>query len=227
MDRIRVAVRSSGAISMPGQMDTYLNVLGREALSHHVIKVWGSAFTTRAIAFRLETGMQMERAPIGVAVLKMVNAKSAGVTLTVLPTTGDTSKIVVEGNWGLGESVVSGEVNPDCFLIDKETKEIQSTVNLKKKMVVYRSSGTATTEVPKEMQLQPCVEKHELKEIARIAQDVETHFSQPQDMEWVLDLDLPFPDNIFWVQTRPAKFSKKKESESEYLAELMTRVFKT
>jgi pyruvate,water dikinase len=71
------------------------------------------------------------------------------------------------------------------------------------------------------------VETHELKEIARIAQDVETHFSQPQDMEWVLDLDLPFPDNIFWVQTRPAKFSKKKESESEYLAELMTRVFKT
>lgn len=227
MDRIRVAVRSSGAISMPGQMETYLNVLGREALSRHVIKVWGSAFTTRAIAFRLETGMEMERAPIGVAVLKMVNAKSAGVTLTVLPTTGDTSKIVVEGNWGLGESVVSGEVNPDHFLIDKETRKIESTVNLKKKMVVYRSSGTSTAEVPREMQLQPCLEAQELEEIARIAQDAETHFRRPQDMEWVVDLNLPFPENIFWVQTRPAKFAKKKESESEYLAELMTRVFKT
>jgi pyruvate,water dikinase len=226
MDRVRVAVRSSGAVSMPGQMESFLNVLGKDEVSNHVIKVWGSAFTTRAIAFRIEKGMEMERAPIGVAVLKMVNAKSAGVVLTVLPTTGDTTKVVVEGNWGLGESVVSGEVNPDHFLVDKETKDIESTINEKTKMVVYRSSGTATTDVPGDMQNQACLSKEELLEIVRVSLDVEKHFNAPQDMEWVVDFDLPFPQNIFWVQARPAKFTKKKEDDAEYIAELMTRVFK-
>jgi pyruvate,water dikinase len=226
MDRVRVAVRSSGAVSMPGQMESFLNVLGKDEVSNHVIKVWGSAFTTRAIAFRIEKGMEMERAPIGVAVLKMVNAKSAGVVLTVLPTTGDITKVVVEGNWGLGESVVSGEVNPDHFLVDKETKDIESTINEKTKMVVYRSSGTATTDVPGDMQNQACLSKEELLEIVRVSLDVEKHFNTPQDMEWVVDFDLPFPQNIFWVQARPAKFTKKKEDDAEYIAELMTRVFK-
>jgi pyruvate,water dikinase len=226
MDRVQVAVRSSGAVSMPGQMETFLNVSGRNAVSNHVIKVWGSAFTARAIAFRIEKGMEMERAPIGVAVLKMVNAKSAGVVLTVLPTTGDTSKVVVEGNWGLGESVVSGEVNPDHFLVDKGTKAIECNVSCKKKMVVYQSSGIATTDVPREMQDQPCLSQDEILEIVRVSLDAERHFNTPQDMEWVVDLDLPFPENIFWVQARPAKFSKKKEDEAEYIAELMTRVFK-
>jgi pyruvate,water dikinase len=226
MDRVRVAVRSSGAVSMPGQMESFLNVLGKDEVSNHVIKVWGSAFTTRAIAFRIEKGMEMERAPIGVAVLKMVNAKSAGVVLTVLPTTGDTTKVVVEGNWGLGESVVSGEVNPDHFLVDKETRDIESTINEKTKMVVYRSSGTATTDVPGDMQNQACLSKEELLEIVRVSLDVEKHFNTPQDMEWVVDFDLPFPQNIFWVQARPAKFTQRKEDDAEYIAELMTRVFK-
>jgi pyruvate,water dikinase len=226
MDRVRVAVRSSGAVSMPGQMETFLNVLGKEDLCTHVIKVWGSAFTARAIAFRLEKGLEMERAPIGVAVLKMVNAKSAGVVLTVLPTTGDLSKVVVEGNWGLGESVVSGEVNPDHFLVDKESREVESTINRKTRMVVHRRSGTAMTDVPLDMQLQPCITGEELLEIVRVALDVEGHFKKPQDMEWVLDSDLSLPRSLYWVQARPAKYTEKKKDESEYIAELMTRVFK-
>jgi pyruvate,water dikinase len=133
----------------------------------------------------------------------------------------------VEGNWGLGESVVSGEVNPDRFLFDKETKDLESSINRKTQMVVYRSSGIAMTDVPPDMQDQPCVCKEELLEILRISLDVENHFNMPQDMEWVVDLDLPFPENLYWVQARPAKFTKKREDESEYLAELMTRVFKT
>ena len=211
IDRVRVAVRSSGAVSLPGQTETYLNVLGSEALSNHVIKVWGSTFTARAIAFRLENGLDIERAPIGVAVLKMVNAKSAGVVLTVLPTTGDTSKVVVEGNWGLGESVVSGKVTPDHFLVDKETLVIESTVNRKAKMVIYRSSGTVVADVPQDMQNQPCLSKEEVLEIARISLEVEKHFNTPQEMEWAVDLDLPFPQNVFWVQARPAEFPGKKQ----------------
>lgn len=226
IDSVPVAVRSSGAVSMPGQMETYLNVKGAKDLIRKVVKVWASAFTTRAIAFRLEKNMEMEKAPIGVAVLKMVNAKCAGVCLTVLPTTGDTSKIVVEGNWGLGESVVSGEITPDQFIVEKGSGEYHCTIGEKNKMVCYSPSGTCLTDVPKEMRRKVCLEENELQEIVRVSKGVEGHFNVPQDMEWVLDTDLPFPQNLFWVQTRPAKYTKQKKDDAEYLAELMTRIFK-
>ncbi|MFH0789197.1 MAG: PEP/pyruvate-binding domain-containing protein, partial [Pseudomonadota bacterium] len=151
-EELSVAVRSSGAVSMPGQMESYLNVRWKESVVQKVIQVWGSAFTTRAIAFRLEKGMAMDKAPIGIAVLKMVEAKSAGVVLTVLPTIGDMSKVVVEGNWGLGESVVSGEINPDQFIVDKDSGLVESTINRKTKMVIYQASGTITADIPEEIQ---------------------------------------------------------------------------
>ena len=223
---LSVAVRSSGAVSMPGQMESYLNVRWKESVLQKVIQVWGSAFTTRAIAFRLEKGMAMEKAPIGIAVLKMVEAKSAGVVLTVLPTIGDLSKVIVEGNWGLGESVVSGEINPDQFIVDKGDGTVEITVNRKTKMVVYHEGGTISTQVPEEIQDKPCVDPEELKEIVRIAKKVEAHFQCPQDMEWVLDRYQAIPENLYWVQARPAKYAKVKEKEAEYLAELMTRMFK-
>jgi pyruvate,water dikinase len=223
---VPVATRSSGAVSMPGQMETYLNVCGKKDLVKKVIQVWGSAFTTRAIAFRLENNMELDKAPIGVAVLKMINARCAGVTLTVLPTTGDLNKVVVEGNWGLGESVVSGEITPDSYIVDKQSGETETTINKKTKMVVFKTSGIRITKVPTELQEKGCLEKQELDEIVRIAKDVEAYFDMPQDMEWVFDSDLSFPENLYWVQTRPAKYAQKKESQDEYLAELMTRVFK-
>ena len=79
--------------------------------------------------------------------------------------------------------------------------------------------------MPKDMQCRPCLEPEELQEIARIAKQAESHFNLPQDMEWVIDQDLGFPENVLWVQARPAKYSKK-ENEAEYLAELMSRIFK-
>jgi pyruvate,water dikinase len=156
----------------------------------------------------------------------MVEAKSAGVVLTVLPTVGDMSKVVVEGNWGLGESVVSGDINPDQFIVDKESGCVECTVNRKTKMIVYKDAGTAMTDVPEDLQGKSCVDEQELKEIVRIATQVESHFNCPQDMEWVLECSGCCPDNLYWVQARPAKYSKVKEKEAEYLAELMTRMFK-
>ncbi len=225
-ENLAVAVRSSGAVSMPGQMETYLNVTGENELMNKIIRVWGSAFTTRAIAFRLETGMEIAKAPIGIAVLKMINAKCAGVVLTVVPITGDTTRLMVEGNWGLGESVVSGDITPDQFIVEKASGACERTINVKTKMVCYHAMGTRVSDVPKHLQREPCLSSDELEEIARISKSVEAHFNVPQDMEWVIDSDLPFPDNVFWVQTRPAKYVKKKTDDSEYLAELMSRVFK-
>jgi len=214
-------------VSMPGQMESYLNVQGEADVVRKVVEVWESSFNTRAIAFRLEKGMPVATAPIGVAVLKMVNAKSAGVVLTVAPTTGDLDRVVIEGNWGLGESVVSGEMNPDNYIIDKQSRAIDKTINTKTLWVNANGRGTTTSEVPAELRDLPCLEDDEILEIVRIALHVEDHFGVPQDMEWVVDKDLPFPDCIIWVQARPAKYTPKKAgADTEYLLDQMAQLFR-
>lgn len=223
---LSVAVRSSGAVSMPGQMETYLHVRGSAEVARRVLEVWESTFNTRAIAFRLEKGMPVDKAPIGVAVIKMVNARSAGVVLTVIPTTGDVDQAVIEGNWGLGESVVSGDITPDNFIVNKASLAIEHKVNKKTKWVVSTGNGTAKADVPRHLQDLPCLKDEEIRELVRIALDVERHFGMPQDMEWVIDRDLPFPKNVIWVQARAAKFTaKRKEADADYIVDQMTRLF--
>ena len=143
------AVRSCGAVSMPGQMETYLNVKGESEIIRHVKRVWASAFTTRAIVFRIHNNMPISWAPIGIAVIMMIEAKSAGVILTVLPSAGDLERAIVEGNFGLGESVVSGEITPDSFIVNKKDMCVESrSIGEKTKMVVYGESGTTVEDVP-------------------------------------------------------------------------------
>ena len=222
-----VAVRSSGIVSMPGQMDTYLNVIGEDSVIEHIKKVWSSAYTVRAMMYRIEKGLPVEWAPIGVAVMMLVDAQAAGVVLTVLPTTGDTTKIVIEGNWGLGESVVSGEITPDSFTIEKDDLQIAARmVTCKQGMVIREASGTKYVPVPAELQSEPCLGDAELVAIAETARAVEKHFGVPQDMEWVVDKNLPFPENIFWVQARPAKFTRADKSKDvDYIINLMVGMF--
>jgi pyruvate, water dikinase len=225
-ENLAVAVRSSGAISMPGQMETYLNVCGAQDVVAKIIAVWASSFNNRAIAFRLERELPVEKAPIGVAVLSLVEARSAGVVLTLVPTTGALDKVVIEGNWGLGESVVSGEVNPDNFMVDKSTLAIEKKLSVKTRCVVRSGDGTAMVDVPAEKQTQACLNDDEILEITRIAKQTESYFGVAQDMEWVVDENLSFPENIIWVQTRPAKSSARSEEEEiDYLLDQMTRFF--
>jgi pyruvate,water dikinase len=222
-----VAVRSSGAVSMPGQMETYLHVRGAGDVARRVREVWESTFNTRAIAFRLEKGMPAEKAPIGVAVIRMVNAKSAGVILTVVPTTGDLEHAVIEGNWGLGESVVSGDITPDNFIVNKSTLAIERNVSRKTRWVVSTESGTTKADVPPHLQNAPCLEDREIHELVRVALNVENHFGAPQDMEWVIDHDLPFPENVIWVQARGAKYvAPRKDADNNYILDQMARLFR-
>lgn len=226
LDDLPVAVRSSGAVSMPGQMETYLNVRGADHVIERLVEVWESTFGTRAIAFRLEKGLPVDRAPIGVAIIKMVNAKSAGVILTVIPTTGDTDHVVIEGNWGLGESVVSGDITPDNFIIHKETGIVESQIAAKTKQVVSNGKGTAKVDVPVELQNAPCLDESEIKELVAISRNVENYFGCPQDMEWVVDKDMAFPQNVYWVQARPAKYTPKaKDADVDYLIGKMSQLF--
>jgi len=222
------AVRSSGAVSMPGQMETYLNVRGTSEIIRNVKKVWASAFTTRAIVFRIQNKMAISWAPIGIAVIMMIEAKSAGVILTVLPSAGDLDRAIVEGNFGLGESVVSGEITPDSFIIHKNDMCIESrSVAEKTKMVAYADCGTGVQDIPENLKNTTCLDDNEILEIVRIAKDVEKHFGAPQDMEWVIDQRFSFPENIFWVQARGAKYTKKEAGkDEEYVIDLMLQLFR-
>ena len=116
---VKVAVRSAGPASHPGQYDTFLNVQGEDDVLRNIVKVWASTFNARSLAARARKRLPLDRDPIGVCVLQMVNARAAGVMFTAEPTTADTSRLTLEGSWGLGESVVSGSVNPDVWLVDR------------------------------------------------------------------------------------------------------------
>lgn len=222
---VAVAVRSSGPVSLPGQFETYLNVRGAGEVVRHVVRVWGSTFTTQAVAYRWQKGLAVESSPIGVAVLKMVNARSAGVAFTKHPTTGDDSQIVIEGAWGLGESVVGGGVAPDRFVIDKRAmRVIDRQINPKTRQVVYLEHGTGVVDVPPAQQAAPCLAEEELLLLARLAKTVEDYYGLPQDIEWAIDRDLAPPDNVFLVQTRPVTATKeKKASSTEQIINMMLR----
>jgi len=222
-----VSVRSAGTESRPGMFETYLNVRGIEDVLEKVKNVWASAYTTRAVAFRINKGFPVLGDELGVAILKMVNARASGIAFTVDPVTGDDSKIILEANWGLGEGVVSGVESVDGFVVDKESLDISTRyVGKKFKCVVYTENGADWADVPEDMQAKPCISDEEIIEISRVAKSTEKRLECAQDMEWAVDKDLSFPESIFWLQTRPAKVaSKTPKSVSERLTDRLVGAF--
>ena len=207
-----VAVRSSATAedlpdaSFAGQQETYLNVRGGDELIKNTVKCWSSLFTPRAIFYRSEKGFAHEKVFISVGVQKMVNSTSAGVIFTINPVTGDPSQIVIEGNYGLGESVVSGTVTPDDFVVDKSTLKIIERRIAKKTVQYLRDPNTGKTvhvDVPIEKQEQPCLNDEEILKLAELAKRIEQHYGKTQDIEWAIDRDISYPNNIFIVQSRP------------------------
>jgi pyruvate,water dikinase len=215
LENVPVAVRSSGPVSMPGQFDTFLNVRGEKDLMEKIIRVWASSFNARAMAYRLQRGMALESSPIGVAVLKMVNAKSSGVMFTLDPINGDRSRIFIEGSWGLGESLVSGQVTPDKYILDKVTLELsQKNICRKVMEMIYGPEGSIVSrDIEEERQNAPCLTPDEILELAKLGKRLEKHYGAPQDIEWAVDQNLPFPQNIFILQTRPETIWSKKTAK--------------
>jgi pyruvate,water dikinase len=207
-----VAVRSSATAedlpdaSFAGQQETFLNTRGTTELIKNTIKCWSSLFTPRAIFYRTEKGFKHENVLISVGIQKMVNSKSAGVMFTINPVTGEQNQIIIEGNWGLGESVVSGAVTPDHFEIDKNTLKILAR-NITKKPIEYirdpKTGKTIHAKVPPNRQETPCVTDQEIQKLAELAKRIDQHYGKPQDIEWAIDHDTKFPENVYIVQSRP------------------------
>ncbi len=221
-----VAVRSSATAedlpdaSFAGQQETFLNVKGVADLLDKVVKCWSSLFTPRAIFYRNEKGFAHEKVFISVGVQKMVNSRAAGVMFTINPVTGDPDEIVIEGNFGLGETVVSGVVTPDDYIVDKKSVTIKERRMARKTIQYLRDPKTGKTvhlDVPEDKQKAPCVTDEEVLKLAEIANLIEKHYGKPMDIEWAIDQDLSFPESMFIVQARPETVwgSKPMETQTE------------
>jgi pyruvate,water dikinase len=221
---VAVSTRSAGTVSHPGQYETYLNVIGGSNLVDKIKKVWASTFNPRSLAFRSRQGIPLESDPIGVAVLKMVKACAAGIIFTADPNTGDTARMIIEANWGLGESVVSGESTPDVYILDKESLEIRERkLGPKSRYVTFKEVGVTEEETPPDKSSSFCLSDEEAKEIGKLGKILENHFGVPQDAEWAIDEDLPFPENVILLQTRAEVIAQKKSPVDQIVDLMLSR----
>ncbi len=221
---VSVAVRSSATAedlpdaSFAGQQETYLNVKGADELIEKTIKCWSSLFTPRAIFYRTKKGFKHEEVLISVGVQKMVNARSAGVMFTINPVTGYKNQVIIEGTWGLGETVVSGAETPDHYVVDKQTLKIIERKIAQKTVEYVRNEETGKTEhadVPLERQEKPCVTDEEIRKLAQLGIQIDEHYGKPQDIEWAIERDLTFPENMLIVQSRPETVWSTRKQEEE------------
>jgi pyruvate,water dikinase len=224
VDMLPVAVRSSATAedlptaSFAGQQDTYLWVIGADQVIQKVRNCWASLFTPRAISYRIKNHFPHEKVLISVGVQKMVNSRAAGVMFTLNPTNGDISKVVIEGSWGLGETVVSGSVNPDKFVVDKVMLEInERAISAKHIECIYdiEKGEVVNADVEADMQCTCCLGDLEIKELVKTAKIIESHYGRAMDIEWAIDKDFSFPQNIFIVQARPETVWSRRRTESK------------
>lgn len=222
-----VAVRSSATAedlpdsSFAGQQETFLNVRGNKNLLEKTVKCWSSLFTPRAIFYRTEKGYNHRDVLISVAVQKMVDSKAAGVIFTINPVTGKLDQVVIDANWGLGESIVSGSVIPDNYIVEKSTLKVIDRKITKKTVEYIRDpiqGGTIHSSVPIERQEIACLTDEEIVKIAQLAIRIEEHYGgSPQDIEWAIDRNQSFPENVFIVQSRPETIWSQKAAKPKAL----------
>lgn len=210
-----LAVRSSATTedaadaSFAGLQDTYLWVIGAEEILQKIRSCWASLYSVPSIAYRRKHGLPERGVAMAVVVQGMVNARKAGVMFTRSPQTGDRSVVTIEGSWGLGSSVVSGEVTPDRFVIAKITGEI-SVRDISDKHVQHLpspSGGVDEFETPEDLRHTPCLSDSEIFQLRDIARTVERHYGRPQDIEWAIDQS----GKTLLLQSRPETVWSAKE----------------
>lgn len=215
-----MAVRSSATAedlpdaSFAGQQDTYLWVVGADRVVEHVRRCWSSIFTDRAISYRQRTGFDDTEISMSVGVQKMVDPKASGVAFTLNPENGDRTQVAIDASWGLGEAVVSGEVTPDNFLVDKVLREVQRRI-ISSKGIEYRlvDGAVEKVDIDGDRRDQSCLTDAEVCAVASLARTAERHYGRPQDVEWALDRHLPDGENIVLLQSRPETvWSNKKKA---------------
>ena len=198
------AVRSSATAedlpgaSFAGQQDTYLNIIGKEAVLEHISKCWASLFTDRAVIYRLQNGFDHRKVQLAVVVQKMVFPQAAGILFTADPVTSNRKVSSIDAGFGLGEAMVSGLVNADNYKV--RNGQVTDKNVPAKKLAIYalKDGGTEKREIGPEMQNRQVLTDEQVLQLERLGRKIEEHFGRPQDIEWCLA-----DDAFYIVQSRP------------------------
>jgi rifampicin phosphotransferase len=200
-----VAVRSSAVAedlagaSFAGQHDSYLNVQGSEAVLASVRKCWASLWSTRAVLYRARQGVPQANQKMAVVVQRMAPARMSGVAFTANPLTGERGEIVVNASTGLGESLVSGEVIPDTYVVDKASKSIQQYTGGTEPETPRESVGVLTARATAgRSAAQTVMRTHEIRLLTETVIRIEELFATPMDVEWTMS-----DGQLAIVQARP------------------------
>ncbi|MFE4709354.1 PEP/pyruvate-binding domain-containing protein [Paenibacillus sp. NPDC056722] len=221
-----VAVRSSATsedlpnMSFAGQQDTFLHVTGIDSLLSNVVQCWSSLWTARAIDYRNRNAVVHEDQALAVVVQQMIPSRVSGVLFTANPLTGKRTEIVIDATWGLGESLVSGQVDPDHFVVDVSSREIVSTYLGEKGLIIRGKPEGGIEEVEEvEGSSVPTLNDSEIMELVMVGERIQDYFKHPQDVEWALN-----DQGVFYiVQSRsitslfpiPQTYHKEHSKEEE------------
>jgi rifampicin phosphotransferase len=204
-DNPPVAVRSSATaedlpeMSFAGQQDTYLNVRGGENVLAAVQRCWASLWTARALGYRARHGIRPEDVALAVVVQQLVPADVAGILFTANPLSGKRDQVIINAAWGLGESIVGGQVTPDSFIVNKQTGAIVSQEIASKDVMTARlPAGTRDEQVPADQREQASLRPEQAARLAELGVQIEQLYGQPMDIEWAID-----GGHISIVQARP------------------------
>src|SRR5262245_51762264 len=206
-DNPPVAVRSSAtaedteAASFAGMNETFLNVRGPDEVVEAVRRCWSSLFGARTVFYRAKRGFGQADMDIAVVVQLQILSTRAGVMFTIDPSSGNQDHLVIEGSLGLGESVVSGQVSPDRYVVDKTNLHLLKRDVKRKELVIepLPDGGTRTRELSSEEATRPVLSDDEVVAVAKLGIRDEEHYGRPQDTEWAFD-----EEGIAWMlQSRP------------------------
>ncbi len=224
-----VAVRSSATAedlpeaSFAGQQSTFLNMQGEDDVVDAVQRCWASLFEPRAIYYRHQHGFDHLKVGIAVPVQRMVASETSGVMFTIEPVTSDTRKIIIEAIYGLGEGLVSGEITPDLYIIDKEAMTIISKrISRQDRKLIRNPEGDNQNpniwqSIPPPYQKKQKLSDDEITQLVKLGKQIEEHYQFSQDIEWAKE-----NSQIFIVQTRPVTTVKETaEAEPEIKAPIL------
>src|SRR5215210_3291783 len=187
---VAVAVRSSATAedlafaSFAGQQDTYLNIVGADAVIDAVRRCWASLWTDRAVDYRARNGIDQTTVRLAVVVQKMVQSATAGVLFTADPVTGTRHHCVIDASPGLGEAVVSGVVNPDRFVVDSASGQVLQRRIGDKRVVIRARSGGGVERVEQQDGSRPSLTDEQITALTDLGRRVQDHYGAPQDIEW-------------------------------------------
>jgi rifampicin phosphotransferase len=197
------AVRSSATAedlphaSFAGQHNTYLNIIGKEAILQHISKCWASLFTDRAVIYRIQNRFDHRQVYLSVIVQRMVFPQASGILFTADPITSNRKLLSIDASFGLGEALVSGLVSADCYKV-QEDKIVDKMIATKKLAIFARKKGgTETVPIDLGQQKTQTLTEQQILQLARIGRQIEAYFSFPQDIEWCL-----MDDTFYIVQSR-------------------------